>query len=712
MLEVIHGKSRNAVVAAQLAEILRGCVVDGTLYIGYPILASADQTTFVEALLVTKERGPVVFSFTGSANKNEPSFWSNLQDSQDQLYFAIEANLMRHASLRRGRTLGVPLTVVSYLPDDSSPPEDFSGLVAGPRNLCDIIQKAPSLSDDLYRPLNAALQRVSTIKPQKKRTSATKQGSRGSILRQIELEIANLDQWQKRAAIETPDGPQRIRGLAGSGKTIVLALKAAYLHTQHPEWTIALTFQSRSLYQQLTELVRRFTYEHINDEPNPDKLKIVHAWGSAGRAGFYSEIANHIDHPRRDYLYGKSRFGMSRAFEGVCHELWSSVKDSDVPPLFDAVLIDEAQDLPTPFFRLVHKFTTSPKRIVWAYDELQNLSETAMSPTDELFGVNEKGAPNIRLLNVDGQPRQDIILPVCYRNSPWALTLAHALGFGIYRQEELVQHFDEPSLWSEVGYNVIEGQLAHGSAVCLKRSQNSYPEYFDQLLTADDAVTCNAFDDPIAQAEWVAANIRKNLEQDELDHDDILVVFPDSLTANRLSPAFRDALARHGIASHIAGVTTSQDQLFTSKSIAMCHIYRAKGNEAPMVYVVHCQQCSGGYELIKVRNILFTAITRSRAWIRLSGLRPGMDIIEQEFKKVAEEGYQLRFKIPTPPEMARMRMIHRDRTSTEKVEIRRAEKGLESFLKAFEDGEVGIESLPPETLQRLRKLIGGDDIDE
>ena len=35
---------------------------------------------------------------------------------------------------------------------------------------------------------------------------------------------------QGRAVIETVEGVQRIRGLAGSGKTIVLALKAAYLH--------------------------------------------------------------------------------------------------------------------------------------------------------------------------------------------------------------------------------------------------------------------------------------------------------------------------------------------------------------------------------------------------------------------------------------------------------------------------------------------------
>ena len=61
-----------------------------------------------------------------------------------------------------------------------------------------------------------------------------KEDSQGAKLKQLENSIATLDNLQSKAVIETVDGVQRIRGLAGSGKTIVLALKAAYLHAQHP----------------------------------------------------------------------------------------------------------------------------------------------------------------------------------------------------------------------------------------------------------------------------------------------------------------------------------------------------------------------------------------------------------------------------------------------------------------------------------------------
>jgi len=708
MLEKVYGKSKNPAVTSQLEEQLDTLGLTGTFYIGYPILASADEAIFVEALLVTLEHGLVVFSLATSPSKQSPQFWSALQDSQDKLSYAMENNLGRHQSLRRKRRLGVPITVVTYFPVNLTPPQGSDVTVAGPGTLLDVVRAVPPLDQTLLRPLNAALQRVSTIKPAKKRTSVSRTGSRGAILRQIEQEIANLDQWQKRAAIETPDGPQRDRGLAGSGKTVVLALKAAYLHAQHPDWTIAVTFHSRSLYQQLTDLIRRFSYEHANDEPNYERLRILHSWGSTTRAGLYGEIANHFGLPRRDFLFGRSKFGMERAFLGVCDELWSAVKERPDTALYDAVLIDEAQDLPWPFFRLVCKVTTEPKRIVWAYDELQNLSNMEMPSTDELFGVDAQGKPRVSLVNSPGQARQDIILPVCYRNTPWALTLAHSLGFGVYREGELVQHFDDPFLWREVGYDITSGELEFGRQVELVRRPTSYPPYFAEKLQPDDAVQCVPFNNNVEQTEWVAKSIATNLKEDELEADDILIVFPDSLTANRLSKQFVDALARHGIRSHMAGVTTSVDEMFTPNSVAMSHIYRAKGNEAPMVYVVNCQHCAGGCELIKVRNILFTAITRSRAWVRLCGYGEAMAEIKREFDAVVQHRFHLNFQIPTPDESRRLRNIHRDRSASERAEIRKAEKGLKQFLDAMEKGEVALESLPPEMQRSLRKLLEQD----
>ena len=69
---------------------------------------------------------------------------------------------------------------------------------------------------------------------------------------------------------------QRTRGLAGSGKTIVLALKAAYLHASHPEWRIAVTFLTRSLKEHFRRLITYFTIEQTGEGPDWKYLRVIH----------------------------------------------------------------------------------------------------------------------------------------------------------------------------------------------------------------------------------------------------------------------------------------------------------------------------------------------------------------------------------------------------------------------------------------------------
>ncbi len=552
--------------------------------------------------------------------------------------------------------------------------------------------------------LQAALQRVSTIKPAKKRSAVEQPSSRGARLKEIERNIANLDRWQKAAAIESPEGPQRIRGLAGSGKTVVLALKAAYLHTLHPDWRIAVTFHTRALYQQFTDLVTRFTFEHSNDQPDPEQLQIIHSWGSAARPGVYSIIAAALGETPRDWAYARGTYGRDGGFQGICGELLEIAKKREVPPIFDAVLIDEAQDLPPEFFQLVYLFTKDPKRIVWGYDELQKLSESVMPDTDELFGTGPSGESLVSLYTPPDSPQRDIVLPVCYRNTPWALATAHALGIGVYRAEGLLQHPDEPKLWQDIGYNVVGGSLTAGRQVVLERRNDSYPEYFKRLVDPNDAVVVRAFPDEQAQDAWVAEQISINLTADELEPDDILIVLPDTYRARSRAPRLIRELRRRDIASHLVGINTSVDEVFQPGSVAIAHIYRAKGNEAPMVYAVDAQYAAGSFNAVTRRNTLFTAITRSRAWVRIAGCGDAMNAIAAEAQTVLNNGFRLRFTIPTDDQLRTMRHIYRDRSAEDEATVRKATEGLKAFLEAIDRGGMDLEDLPPALRTRLATI--------
>jgi len=514
-----------------------------------------------------------------------------------------------------------------------------------------------------------------------------------------------LDAWQKRAAIETPAGPQRIRGLAGSGKTIVLALKAAFLHSRKPEWRVVLTFQTRSLYEQFLRLVRQFCFEFSKEEPDWERITVIHAWGSASSKGVYSEVAKALGQPILDFSAAKSKYGVGGAFSGICTELLASIPDrSKVPHLYDAILIDEAQDLPQSFFELVYLIVKPPKRIVYAYDELQNLSDFSMGSAEELFGKKRNGQPNVQLRDEVGKPKSDIILPVCYRNTPWALSTAHGLGFGTARETGLIQMFDEPALWQEIGYEVASGELANGHAVALRRSQRATPRFFTELMTANDAVLFHEFKNSAEEFEWVAASIAKNLATDELQCDDILIVIPEALTIRSTAPQIMKALRQHKIGSHLVGVTTSRDEVFSSNSIAITSIYRAKGNEAPMVYVPGAEYCFGGFNLARKRNILFTAITRSRAWVRVSGVGDNMISLMKEYAVINNDDFALSFPYPTDEQLRRIRTLHRDRSSDELNEIENDLEGLTRLFHRVETGQISVDALPLDAQSLIRRI--------
>jgi superfamily I DNA and RNA helicase len=62
-------------------------------------------------------------------------------------------------------------------------------------------------------------------------------------------------------------------------------------------------------------------------------------------------------------------------------------------------LIDEAQDFPTSFYRIIYNVVPPPHRIMWAYDDLQNLGDYEMRSERELFGSDDNGDPLVTLRN-------------------------------------------------------------------------------------------------------------------------------------------------------------------------------------------------------------------------------------------------------------------------------------------------------------------------
>lgn len=68
---------------------------------------------------------------------------------------------------------------------------------------------------------------------------------------------------------------------------------------------------------------------------------------------------------------------------------------------------------------------------------------------------------------------------------------------------------------------------------------------------------------------------------------------------------------------HTAGAASPED-FFRERSIVYSSVRRAKGNESYMVYIVNAQKCVNSLQRRTDRNALFTAITRSKGWVRVT----------------------------------------------------------------------------------------------
>ncbi len=699
---IVQGTNSKPVSSRELVKFFSSLKTgDGELWIGSPIIASPEGSFPIDAVWVSPSKGIVIFDLIESPDI------SGFEERQDDLANKLESRLKNYKELMNRRDLVVEIHTISFAPRLAT-----TDYLAESEYVLVNLDSLPTALNEFswdkgnliyYRSTLSALQNISTIRRSKARRSITKSDSRGAKLKNLEDSISTLDNLQNKAVIETVEGVQRIRGLAGSGKTIVLALKAAYLHSQHPEWQIAVTFNTRALKGQLKRLIDTFLLQ-TGREPDWEQIKVLNAWGAPGggeRDGIYHQFCRSVDSPYFDFPSAKRNFKSENVFDAVCKN--ALTHSHKAKKLYDVILVDEAQDFPPSFLRLCYEILDDPKRLVYAYDELQNLSGTSVETPEEIFGRNPDGTPRVTFpAPTPDKPRSDIILDICYRNSRPVLVTAHSLGFGIYRQPPtnretgLVQMFGESELWREIGYEVKEGELQDGANVILQRTHAASPEFLEKQFQTDDLIQFIIFKNEEEQSNWVVNEIKKNLQQEELSYDDIVVINPDPLTTREKVGSIRKKLLESDINSHLAGVDTDPDIFFKSdtSSITFTGIYRAKGNEAGMVYIINAQDChSTSANLATLRNRLFTAITRSKAWVRVLGIGAGMQSLIDEYKALQSKNYELHFRYPTQAEREQMSIVHRDISPAERSQRNSKGKKVAEVIEAIKSGELDKENI-------------------
>jgi len=526
-----------------------------------------------------------------------------------------------------------------------------------------VLGGAPVFRKRSFRP-NVA---VSSVVPQ----PPPQEGTRAWVLDQVREQLSELDWQQELIGKQIPPGPQRIRGIAGSGKTVLLCQKAAHMHLKHPDWDIALVFFSRSLYEpiimQLDKWMRRFSSGEVSYDPLNCKVRSLHAWGAKNQPGLYSLICEAAGVGRLT-VYDTDRKQPNESLAEVCRQL---LQTTVIPQIFDAILIDEGQDLMVdedlkfedkqPFYWMAYQAlrpidpqTPEQRRLIWAYDEAQSLESLNIPTASEVFGDD---LAHLVTGQYPGGIKKSEIMYRCYRTPAPILAAAHGIGMGLLRPAGMLSGITRTEDWQAIGYEVT-GRFTRGQQVTLRRvpenSLNRIPQLWKKPVFEFETYASRQ-----AELTALAANILHNLKEGLKPSQEILVVVVGTFfEAMRLETSVAQFLMEQGINIFIPSTlecnclkpdpeNRDPNKFWCEGGVTVSRIHRAKGNEADMVYVVGCDWVAQDESNVSLRNQLFVALTRARGWVKLSGI--GKYPLYQEIQRVIASGDTFTFRCDRRP---------------------------------------------------------------
>lgn len=219
------------------------------------------------------------------------------------------------------------------------------------------------------------------------------------------LDLKLLDLEQENFAKSLGDGHYLIKGVAGSGKTLVLAYRARYLLHLHPNWNILFVCYNKSLKNYVEKMINNI----FDMKNNTIDILHFHELVKTKSGNSVAPITNESSDQWDD------RVGI------ILRQATSSNKI--IGGKYDAILLDEAQDFSTEWLRGIRDLLN------------QNDSFTiALDPAQDVYG-RKRIWKDAKIDLIGG--RRSRKLKQSYRNTSEILKLAIQFqGYGTYIEED------------------------------------------------------------------------------------------------------------------------------------------------------------------------------------------------------------------------------------------------------------------------------------
>lgn len=224
--------------------------------------------------------------------------------------------------------------------------EDITRIKKFNRFLKNVLPEDLKLDNKLFTQIRANLIPTSRIPMPKQK----------SILNFLEDkdQIILLDQEQEKIARKIGSGHRLTFGVAGSGKTVMLLARARFLALRHSNWNILILCYNRYLSKYLSNSIEPSDYDALI------QIETFHAWAR-------NYIRNVSDEYNHKYIAAerkaKQKHDLDNFFSSIVPELFQKAFNDNSESslkIYDAILIDEAQDFDKNWIKCVMK-TLNPK---------------------------------------------------------------------------------------------------------------------------------------------------------------------------------------------------------------------------------------------------------------------------------------------------------------------------------------------------------------
>ena len=204
-------------------------------------------------------------------------------------------------------------------------------------------------------------------------------------------EIKALDLSQESIAKNIGDGHRILKGVAGSGKTLVLACRAKYLKTIYPDYKILVVCYNNSLCNHLCQM--------FGDDFN-EKIEVLN----------FHSLVKSVTNTKLFILKNEKQAEYNSRVGNILIDHLEQNK-IDQANLYDAILIDEGQDFAQEWIIGLSKLVKAEtNNILFCYDPAQNI-------------FNRK-KPSWRSVGLQVQGKKPVELLKCYRNTKEILDVA------------------------------------------------------------------------------------------------------------------------------------------------------------------------------------------------------------------------------------------------------------------------------------------------